>query len=145
MSVYALQPTRAFSSISRIRTQYKDTRRALKMLRIVGGTVARCVRSFTHTHLKRTHTHTHLKHAHTHTSEARAHTHTSEARAHTHIWSARTHTRIWIARTQIDASTLHEYWALLRFFWAWMNKFRQNYIKMHVLANILVNSRLRKA
>ncbi len=28
---------------------------------------------------------------------------------------------------------------------AWMNKFRQNYIEMHVLANILVNSRLRKA
>ncbi len=27
-------------------------------------------------------------------------------------------------------------------FWAWMNKFRQNYINMHVLANILVNSRL---
>ncbi len=28
---------------------------------------------------------------------------------------------------------------------AWMNKYRQNYIKMHVLANIRINSRLRKA
>ncbi len=30
-------------------------------------------------------------------------------------------------------------WALLHFFCAWMNKYRQNYIQMHVLANILVN------
>lgn len=31
-------------------------------------------------------------------------------------------------------------WALFHFFCAWMNKYRQNYIKMRVLANILVNT-----
>ncbi len=56
---------------------------------------------------------------------------------HTLIWSARTQTDILVNFEQILSSP--------PLFWAWMNKFRQNYIKMHVLANILVNSRLRKA
>ncbi len=125
----------------------------------------------THTHLKRAHTH--IWSARTHTSEAHAHTHLK--RTHTHIWSTRTdpkcaHTHIWSART--DPKRAHTHTSEARahthtseahahrqprqlcvntklssplLFWAWMNKFRQNYIKMHVLANILVNSRLRKA
>ncbi len=85
--------------------------RAYKMLGIVGGTVACCVRSFPHTHLKRTHTDT------------------SEAHTHRQL-------------CQLCANTKLSFPPQ---FWAWINKFRQNYIKMHVLVNILVNSRLRKA
>ncbi len=77
-----------------------------------------------------------------HTSEAHARTHswstcarTSEALTHTHL--KRTHTDSQLcANIKLSSPPL---------FWAWMNKFRQNNIKMHVLANILVNSRLRKA
>ncbi len=56
----------------------------------------------------------------------------------THIWSARTHRQLCqlCANTKLSSPPQ---------FWAWINKFRQNYIKMHVLVNILVNSRLRKA
>ncbi len=57
--------------------------------------------------------------------EQNAYAHTSEARAH------RQPRQLW-ANTKLSSPPL---------FWAWMNKFRQNYIKMHVLANILVNSR----
>ncbi len=117
----------------------------------------------THTHLKRTHTHTQTSEAYTHTSEAHAHTHTSEAHAHTHIWSARTHTHLKRTHTHTSEAHAHTHthtseahahrlcvnsvrilnWALLRFFFcAWMNKYRQNYIKMPILANILVNSQL---
>ncbi len=66
-----------------------------------------------------------------HTSEAHTHTHT-----HTHTHLKRTHTD-----SHVNSARILN-WAL---FCAWMNKFRQTYIKMHVLANILVNSRLRKA
>jgi len=55
--------------------------------------------------------------------------HTSEAHAHRQP-------RQLCANTKLSSPPL---------FCAWMNKYRQNYIKMHVLANILVNSRLRKA
>ncbi len=72
------------------------------MLGIVGRTVARCVKSFPRTHLKRVHT----------------------------------DSRVYSANTELSSPPL---------LCAWMNKFRQNYIEMHVLANILVNSRLRKA
>ncbi len=103
------------------------------MLGIVRVTVELCVRSFpdteerehtseVHAHTSEAHAHTHLKHAHTHTSEA--HTHTSEARAHRQPHQLCMNTEL--------SST-------------WMNKYRQNYIKMHALAKILVNIRLRKA
>ncbi len=100
-----------------------------------------------HTHTKSAHTHTHLKR--THTRRARTHTHTHLKRAHTHL--KHTHTHIWSthtseARTHTKSAQTDSRvnWALLRFFeHGWIN--RQNYIEMHVLANIRVNSRLRKA
>ncbi len=55
--------------------------------------------------------------------------HTSEAHAHRQPYQL-------CANTELSSPPL---------FCAWMNKFRQNYIEMHVLVNILVNSRLRKA
>ncbi len=83
--------------------------------------------------------HTHIWSAYAHTSEALTHTYLK--RLHSHIWTARTQTAVRqslvfnCANTKLGSPLL---------FWAWMNKFRQSYIKMHVLANILVNSRLRK-
>ncbi len=50
----------------------------------------------------------------------------------THLKRTHTHSRVYTVR-------------ILNFpplFCAWMNKYRQNYIKMHVLASMLVNSRL---
>ncbi len=124
--MYYSQPVHS-RSISRIRTRYKDCQnaQAFKTLGIVGVTVARCVRSFPCTEARM---HTHTSEAHTHTSEAHAHTHThtSEACAHRQPRQLCTNTEL--------SSPL--------FFCAWINKFRQNYIKKHVLANILVNSRL---
>ncbi len=54
---------------------------------------------------------------------------------HTHLKCTHTDSRVNSARILSSPPLLC----------AWMNKYRQNYIKMHVLANILVNSRLRKA
>ncbi len=55
--------------------------------------------------------------------------HTSEAHAHRQP-------RQLCVNTELSSPPL---------FCVWMNKYRQNYIKMHILANILVNSRLWKA
>ncbi len=127
-------------SISCVRTRYKDCLKAQDEHKRHSGLLAAqssavwedfCADIWSaRTHLKRTHTHTHIW-------SARTHTHTSEAHAHTHTHLKRTcaRTHIWSVRTQTVASTVSP-----PLFWAWMNKYRQNYINIHVLANILVNS-----
>ncbi len=106
-------------SISRVRTRYKDWPKTRDEHIRRSGLLAE---------------HTHIWSAHTHIWSA----HTHIWSAHTHIWSAHTHRqpRQLCVNTELSSPPL---------FWAWMNKFRQNYIKMHVLDNILIKSRLRKA
>ncbi len=116
MSVYALHQRVHSHSILRIRTLYKDCPKAQgEQIRRSGLLAAQ--------------SHVVWEDFRTHVWSARAHTHTSEAHAHRQPCQL-------CANTKLRSPPL---------FWAWMNKFRQNYIKINVLANILVNSRLIKA
>ncbi len=144
-------------SISRIRTRYKDCPKAQgKHIRRSGLLESSAVWEVFHalnTHLKRTRTHlnrTHLKRTRTHLNRThlkRTRTHLKRTRTHlnrTHLKRTRTHlNRTHLKRTRTD-SRVNSAWILSSppLCWAWMNKFRQNCIKMHVLANILINNRL---
>ncbi len=110
-------------SISRVRTRYKHCTKArgehIKRSGLLESSAVWEVFHALNTHLKRTRTH--LKRTRTHLKRTRTHL-------------KRTHTDSRVNSARILSSP--------PLFWAWMNKFRQNCIKMHVLANILIKSRL---